>query len=84
MLSWETERVFFIDRIHFIIVMIWWTGRAPWEFAFPFPGSLTSTLLVGKHANRLPAIREIEAPGCVRSGVPLLQGYLAHKTPPPP
>ena len=38
---------FFIDnllvRIHFIIVMIRWTGLVPWEFAFPFPGSLTST-----------------------------------------
>ena len=33
-------------RIHFIIVMIMWTGLAPWEFEFPFPGSLTSTSLV--------------------------------------
>jgi len=36
------EREFFIDnllvRIHFILVMIWWTGLAPWEFEFPFPG----------------------------------------------
>ena len=43
------EREFFIDnllvRIHFIIVMIGWTGLAPWEFEFPFPGSLTSTSL---------------------------------------
>ena len=30
-------------RIHFVIEMIWWTGLAPWEFEFPFPGSLTST-----------------------------------------
>ena len=30
-------------RIHFIIVMIRWTGLAPWEFEFPLPGSLTST-----------------------------------------
>jgi len=34
------EREFFIDnllvRIHFIIVMIRWTGLAPWEFEFPF------------------------------------------------
>jgi len=41
------ERELFIDnllvRIHFIIVMIRWTGVAPWEFEFPFPGSLTST-----------------------------------------
>ena len=33
-------------RIHFIIVMIRWTGLAPWVFEFPFPGSLTSTFLV--------------------------------------
>ena len=43
------EREFFIDnllvRIHFIIVMIRWTGLAPWEFEIPFPGSLTSTFL---------------------------------------
>ena len=43
------EREFFIDnllvRIHFIIVMVRWTGLAPWEFEFPFPGSLTSTFL---------------------------------------
>ena len=32
-------------RIHFIIVMIRWTGLAPWELEFPFPGSLTSTFL---------------------------------------
>ena len=45
----SSEREFFIDnllvRIHFIIVLIWWTGLAPWEFEFPFPGSLTSTFL---------------------------------------
>ena len=23
----------------------WWTGLAPWEFEFPFPGSLISTFL---------------------------------------
>ena len=43
------EREFFIDsllvRIHFIIEMIRWTGLAPWELEFPFPGSLTSTFL---------------------------------------
>ena len=43
----EREREFFIDnllvRVHFIIVMMRWTGLAPWEFDFPFPGSLTST-----------------------------------------
>ena len=48
----QREREFSIDnllvRIHYIIVMIKWTGLAPWEFEFPFPGSLTSTFLVPK------------------------------------
>ena len=43
------DREFFIDNllvpIHFIIVMIRWTGLAPWEFEFPFPGSLAFTFL---------------------------------------
>ena len=46
----QSEREFFIDnllvRIYFIIEMIWWIGLAPWEFEFPFPGSLISTFLV--------------------------------------
>jgi len=36
----QGQREFFIDnlldRIHFIIVMIWWTGLAPWVFEFFF------------------------------------------------
>ena len=32
-------------RINSIIGMIWWTGLAPWEIEFPFPGSLISTFL---------------------------------------
>jgi len=43
------QREFFIDNllvlIHFVVVMIRWTGLAPWEFEFPFPGSLTSNFL---------------------------------------
>ena len=43
------ERELFIDnllvRIYLIIEMIRWTGLAPWGFEFPFPGSLTSTIL---------------------------------------
>jgi len=46
---WSTYREFSIDnllvRIHFTIVMIRWTGLAPWEFESPFPGSNTSTFL---------------------------------------
>jgi len=48
------EREFCIDNLlvrnHFIIVMVRWTGLAPWEFEFPFPGSLTSTFLEGTQA----------------------------------
>ena len=40
------ERQLFVDnlpvRIHFVIVVIGWTGLAPWEFEFPSQGSLTS------------------------------------------
>ena len=40
------ERDLFIDnllvRIH---RCFWWTVLAPWEFEFPFPGSLISTFL---------------------------------------
>ena len=47
----KRERNFFIDnllvQIHLIIVMIRWTGLAPWGTEFPFPGSLTSTFLTG-------------------------------------
>ena len=40
-------------------MMITWTGLAPWEFQFPFPGSLTSTFPVQaisrtRHSDRLP------------------------------
>ena len=42
---------FFIDNLlvrnHFIIAMIRWSGLAPCEFEFNFPGSFTSTFLVG-------------------------------------
>ena len=43
------EREFSLNplvRIHFIIGLIWWTGLAPWEFEFPFPGSLIYIFLV--------------------------------------
>ena len=45
------ERELFIDnllvRIHFIIVMIRWTGLAPWEFEFPFPGRMEDQRRLG-------------------------------------
>jgi len=50
-------------RVHFIIVMIRWTGLAPWEPAFHFPGSLTSTVL-GTDRNQqghhvLPSVKAV-------------------------
>jgi hypothetical protein len=46
------EREFLIGnllvRIHCIIVMITWTGLAPWEFEFLFSGSLTCTFLASR------------------------------------
>ena len=35
---------FFLDNL-LVRIHIWWTGLAPWEFEFPFTGSLTSTFL---------------------------------------
>jgi len=59
---------FFIDdllvRVHFIIVMIRWTGLAPWEFEFPFSGSLTSTFPgFGNLLEQSGGIVEVNAPG---------------------
>ena len=62
------DREFFTDnllvRIHFIIVMIRWTGLVPWQFEFPFPGSLTSTFLIAdklSHAARKGQVAEVKA-----------------------
>ena len=53
MRSTHGETEFFIDnllvQIHFVIVMIRWTGLAPWEFEFHFAGSRTSTFLQDTH-----------------------------------
>ena len=50
------ERDFFIDnllvRIHFIVVMMRWSGLAPLEFVSSFPGSLTSTFRRGPSTSR--------------------------------
>ena len=35
-------------RIHFVIVMIRWTGLAPREFEFPFPGRLGPDLIMAE------------------------------------
>ena len=56
-MEWQREREFFIDnllvRIHFIVVMIRWTGLAPREFEFSFPGgaSMTSSLSIQTSAH---------------------------------
>ena len=56
------EREFFIDsllvRIYFIIVMIRWTGLAPWEFEFPFPnaGGGAEDAVPGREAKQAPPV----------------------------
>ena len=49
--SCRERKFFFVNilvGIHFIIMMIWWTGLALWAFEFFFSGSLISTFLVAK------------------------------------
>ena len=43
-------------QIHFSIVMIRWTGLAPWEFEFPFQGILTSTFHLSITSRASPQI----------------------------
>ena len=45
---------------HFIIVMIRWTGLAPWAVEFPFPGSLTSTFRAGRLFRELLLLSSLE------------------------
>ena len=76
----QEQREFFIDnllgRIHFIIVMIRWTGLAPREFEFPFSGSLTSTFLAGASSGeRSGALMKRQATMAV---VPTLAGMENH------
>jgi len=51
--------VFFVDnllvQIHFIVEMIWWTGLAPCEREFPFPGSNISSYPVEGCQGEAPA-----------------------------
>ena len=81
------EREFFIDnllvRIDFIIEIIWWTSLAPWEFEFPFPGSLISNFLVPPILKPQPSTLNPE-PNTLNPTPKPLQGYLAHKKLQPP
>ena len=43
--------------------MVRWTGLAPWEFEFPFPGSLASTL-IGGGADLVLVVGEREGERC--------------------
>ena len=51
------ERRNCLVRIHFVIVMVRWTGLAPWESELPFPGSLISTPLEEARLNQV-SVRE--------------------------
>ena len=60
------ERDFCIDnqlvQIHLIIEMIRWTGLAPWEIEFPFPGSLISTFLAPPEVIYIEAFAKVNFP----------------------
>jgi hypothetical protein len=63
--SLDAVKEFLIDnllvRIHLIIVIIWWTGLAPWELEISFSGSLKTTPLTGAETlgggRGLPVVR---------------------------
>jgi len=68
--------------------MIRWTGLAPWEFQFPFPGSLTSTFLQDQEeaetAKRAAQRRRaLEVPYTLNPNPPALHPtpYTLHSTP---
>jgi len=57
-------------RIHFIIVMIRWTGLTPWEFEFPFPG--LSGVAQDRLAAAASAMSRATSPPHSARAVPLL------------
>ena len=65
------EREFFIDnllvRIHFIIVMIRWTGLAPWVFEFPIPGSRPVASLPPEEADGVRSGERVALCGTLRT-----------------
>ena len=63
-------------RIHFIFEMIRWTGLAPWEFEFPFPGSLTSTFLEFPPYKECPSYYSLSCPEGQLPQPPLPQDVL--------
>jgi len=59
--------------------MIKWTSLAPWEFEFPFPGSLTSTFLVcssTRGSQPIARARNLRPAPRRRSGMLSLQSFL--------
>ena len=77
------EREFFIDnllvRIHFIIVMIRWTGLAPWEFEFPFKAEevgARSNSRSSKLKRCIPVSQDHSIPG-VAHGIQLRKAQVA-------
>ena len=63
--------------------MIRWTGRAPWVFEFPVPGSLTSTFLFQEEAAEADEYKEWQKgdEGTLYSHTPLhTTHYTLHTT----
>ena len=57
-----------------------WTCLAPWEFEFPFPGSLTSTFLLDFQADLAEDQAQREG-GEVRPNTTYLEPYATHPAP---
>ena len=49
-------------RIHFVIVMIRWTGLAPWEFGFPLPQGGPGHGTRGASSSPLLSLQVLEGP----------------------
>jgi len=74
------EREFLNDnllvRIHLIIVMIRWTGLAPWEFDFPFPGVGPAACGAGLTTHWLRRVPGQALEGGPQHGLPVIFFFL--------
>ena len=60
----QKERILIDNLLVRILIdteMIWWTGLAPWEFEFPFPGSLIGGAGIN-HSSQTSAQQSLSSP----------------------
>ena len=75
-----TNKYNLLVRTHFIIVMIRWTGLAPWEFECPFPQSNLCRRFLGEVLLCVTSLhskgiihRDLKVGGCRVWGVEIVQ-----------